>query len=459
MMDERRVPSSFRDPNGFVFTEGGEVFRQVNISYKRQYEKLMFSGLYDDLVSDGLIIPHIESDHEPLKNHGAYKVLKPDIVRFTSYPYEWCFSQLKDAALTTLSIQMKSLEHGMTLKDASAYNIQFNRGKPVLIDTLSFEVLDPTVPWVAYRQFCQHFLAPLALMTYIDPGLNSLLKSHLDGVPLSMASNMLPRRTYLNWGLLVHLHMHSKSQSRLIRHRDKMEDRAISLNSLKGLADNLMSTVKSLVWKPDKTVWSEYYGVESNYDDSSFDAKKKRVGELIEKANPASIWDIGANTGLFSRMASERGVPTLSLDYDRSCVEVNYLRVKKDGDENLLPLHSDITNPAPAIGWMNQERKSLLERGPTDTVLALALIHHLAIANNLPLAMVSSFFSGICKKLIIEFVPKQDSNAQRLLQSREDIFPDYNLEEFEGEFSRYFKIDSKLPIPGSDRVLYLMVKE
>jgi hypothetical protein len=177
-------PSSFRDPSGYLFHRGAELYRQVNRRYQENYDLLTSSGLYDKLVAEGLLVPHEEVDLEPLDAATAYKTIKPLLVPFVSYPYEWCFSQLKDAALATLAIQKTAMSHGMSLKDASAYNIQFIDCRPVLIDTLSFERYVPGRPWIAYRQFCQHFLAPLALMSYRDPRVSQLLKAGLDGIPL-----------------------------------------------------------------------------------------------------------------------------------------------------------------------------------------------------------------------------------------------------------------------------------
>ena len=206
--------ASFRDPSGFLFTRDGVLYRQVNQVYAEDYRKLMDSGLYAKLVKAGLLIPHTEVDIEPANKKLAFKVLCPEYVPFISYPYEWSFGQLKDAALATLSIQKRALKAGMVLKDASAYNIQFQRGKPTLIDTLSFEIYQEGEPWVAYRQFCQHFLAPLALMAYQDVRLSQLLRVYIDGIPLDLASELLPARTRWNLGLATHIHLHARAQKR-----------------------------------------------------------------------------------------------------------------------------------------------------------------------------------------------------------------------------------------------------
>jgi len=448
---------SFRDPSGFVFTQDDVIYRQVNIIYKENYDHLIHSGLYEHLVEAGLLIRHDEVDSSASRSDSAYKVIRPEPIPFISYPYEWCFSQLKDAALTTLEIQKRALDFGMILKDASAYNIQFKEGKPVLIDTLSFEKYRPGEPWIAYRQFCQHFLAPLALMSYADIRLNRLFQVYIDGVPLDLASALLPFRTRFKVPLLIHIHIHAKSQQYFADKplRTAKWRRKVSRQSMLGLMEHLESAVKGLNWRPYGTEWADYYE-DMNYSIEALNHKKELVTRFLDEVNPKVVWDLGANRGLFSRIASERGTLTISFDVDPACVEKNYLECVEKGEINILPLLLDLTNPSPRIGWANEERMSLLERGPADTVLALALVHHLAISNNVPLRMIADFFSKICDSLIIEFVPKSDSQVQRLLVSREDIFADYTQQAFEGVFGEYFVIQSREKIRDTERTLYLM---
>ena len=199
---------SFRDPGGFVYEDRGCIFRQVNLLAKEHYDHLMSSGLYRKLTESGLLIRHEETDVLPPVPACAYKVICPARVAMISYPYEWSFGQYKDAALLTLAVQRQAIDHGMSLKDCSAYNVQFHEGRPVFIDTLSLERFQEGTPWVAYRQFCQHFLAPLALMSLTDIRLGQLTRTNLDGVPLDLATRLLPWRSRLRFGLLLHLHLH-----------------------------------------------------------------------------------------------------------------------------------------------------------------------------------------------------------------------------------------------------------
>jgi len=452
---EGTVPSSFRDPSGFLFWHQNELYRQVNGAYKEHYDHLIASGLYRELQAEGMLIGHEERDLKLARSGAAYKIIRPALVPFISYPYEWCFSQLKDAALLTLAIQKTALEYGMSLKDASAYNVQFVSGRPLLIDTLSFEKYPAGRPWVAYRQFCQHFLAPLALMAYGDVRLNQLSRLHLDGVPLDLASSLLPDRTRFKFSLLSHIHLHARSQKRYADKPLKSKQRPMGRFALLALLNSLETAVKKLHWQPRGSEWAEYYG-HTNYSDQALEFKEKIVADFLERLQPRHVWDIGANTGVFSRLASVRGILTVALDIDAAAVEKNYRQCRRDNEKCLLPLVGDVTNPSPGIGWENRERLSLLQRGPVDTILALALVHHLAISNNLPLGKIAEFFSCLCRNLILEFIPKSDSQVQRLLATRDDIFPDYHAAGLEKEFQPYFTIERREAIAQSERILYIM---
>ncbi|OGV89347.1 hypothetical protein A2Z41_00690, partial [Microgenomates group bacterium RBG_19FT_COMBO_39_10] len=427
-----KEPSSFRDPSGQVFYQNGKIYRQVNNSYKDDYDLLVKSGLYQRLVKEKLLISHQEINPKQFASRETYKVIKPQLIPFISYPYEWCFSQSKDAALVTLKVQKIAFESGMSLKDASVYNLQFLEGQPVLIDTLSFEKYEEGKPWVAYRQFCQHFLATLALMSLTDVHLNQLLKVYIDGLPLDLVVKLLPKKTWFNLSLLAHLHLHAKSQKHLAGKQISLRQRRMRTGNqaFTSLINNLETTIKKLEWPETKTEWQDYYSA-TNYSRTAFAHKKQLVKKYLNQVRPHSVWDLGANTGEFSRLALKKRVQVMAFDFDPSTVEKNYLQVKKKKEKNLFPLLFDLINPSPSLGWANEERKSLKARGPAEMILALALVHHLAITNNLPLAKIAQFFHQIGQSLIIEFVPKTDSQVQRLLLNRKDIFSDYNQANFE----------------------------
>ena len=452
------VSGSFRDPSGFLFTRKGVLYRQINQNYQQDYEALNTSGLYDLLVGLELLIPHQEVSVDIPLDNKVYKVIKPSFITNISYPYEWSFSQLKDAALLTLEIQRLALTKDLTLKDASAYNVLFNNGKPIFIDTLSFEILPQGLPWVAYRQFCQHFLAPLALMAKKDINLGQLLKTNIDGIPLRLASKLLPFRSRIDFSLAIHIHLHARSQAQYENKQFDRENikRCFTKTSFFALIDNLSSSIKKLKWDPIGTEWHDYYEENNNYGRGSLNSKEQIVRELLEKESPAVTWDFGSNTGRFSRIAAEFSQTVCAWDIDPACVEINYRSVKQNRDRKIIPLLLDLTNPTPSLGWNNDERMSMTDRGPVDLILALGLIHHLAISNNLPLDKIAKFFNGLTNVLIIEFVPKTDSQVKKLLLNRHDIFPLYEQKSFEKFFLVYFSIEAQKIIPDTDRTLYRM---
>ena len=301
---------------------------------------------------------------------------------------------LKDAALATLDAQVAAAERGFALRDATAYNVQFRRGRPILIDTLSFERPEPGTPWIAYRQFCEHFLAPLALMARRDVRLGLLLRDHIDGIPLDLAARLLPGRSRWNLGLGAHIHAHARAQG---RYADAGTDAAaatkkatVSEFKQQALIDSLRRTIAKLEWTPEGTEWADYAD-NTSYGDAGTAAKEELVGRFLADAGGAVVWDLGANTGRYSRIAAGLGRDVVSWDIDPAAVERNYRQVRRDGDERVLPLVLDLANPSPGLGWANEERRSVPERANADVVLALALVHHLAIGRNVPLDRIASY--------------------------------------------------------------------
>lgn len=453
----RRNPASFRDPSGFVFHRGGEVLRQVNHCWRHDYDRLTTSGLHDELVQRGLLIPHEVAPLDERASDEAYQVLRPARLPLVSYPYEWCFSQLRDAALATLEIQRRALARGMTLKDASAYNIQRYQGRPTLIDTLSFERYEPGRPWAAYRQFCQHFLAPLALASRTDVRLSQLSRLYIDGVPLDLASRLLPWRTRWSLSLGLHIHAHARRQRKAAHGQIRADSGArLSRRQLDVLLSSLETTVAGLSCNAADSEWSDYYVAKHNYGAAGLEHKERLVRQLFTPVEPRTVWDLGANDGRFSRTALAAGAKTVvAWDIDPACVERNYRQAVQRCESALHPLLLDLSNPTPGVGWANAERLSLVERGPVDLVLALGLVHHLAIANQVPLPQVATYLARLAKCLLIEWVPKEDSQVQKLLAGRRDVFAGYKQPDFEAAFRRHFRIVRTAPIEGTQRTLYL----
>ena len=449
-----RVAGSFRDPAGHVFIAGGALYRQIEPAGREAYERLMKSGLYDALVRARLLVSHEEMGSPGGQSLGT--LIKPERVPMISYPYEWCFSQLRDAALTTLRAAQMALRFGMVLKDASAFNVQFLRGRPILIDTLSFAP-DAGGPWIAYRQFCRHFYAPLLLSSIVDAHLSRLSQTFIDGVPLPLASKLLPRRTWLRAGPLFHVHLHAKAERRLAGGAPQPVPQSTARGSerISTLLDSLERAVTATDWSP-RGDWAGYYDEQPSYTAEAFNRKKEIVTAWLSRLRPATVWDLGANTGQFAKIAAQSGAFTVAFDLDPACVETLYRDARAREDGTLLPLVSDLTTPSPAIGWANAERTTIEQRGPADTILALALVHHLAIGNNVPLASVADYFSRLGRRAIVEFVPKSDPMVQQMLRAREDVFSAYSADDFERAFGDRFTIVERVTLAPSQRVLYLL---
>ncbi len=447
------VRGSFRDPAGFVYRRDGIVLRQIHASYAPIWDRVVETGLYGEMVNRSLAIPVLEAPLEWAASSEAVKVIQPEPVATISYPYEWCFSQLQDAALATLAAMRLAMEKGFWLRDASAFNIQFFNGKPVLIDSLSFGSYEEGKPWPAYGQFCRHFLAPLALMALVDPRLSDLLRSHIDGIPLDLATRLLPKSSRWSVGLGVHLHLHARAQSGQSAGRSA----TVSRQALLGMVDSLESTVRKLNLKQSKTVWGNYYA-ETNYDEAAFASKRAMVSRFLSLVpKPLKcVWDLGANTGVLSEEAADLAEFVVAWDFDTNAVEGAYKKWRSEGRTNLLPLRQDLTNPSPSLGWGHAERMSLAERGPVDAVMALALIHHLAIGNNVPLPEIALWLATLSSYCILEFVPKEDSQVKRMLSSREDVFHDYHLAGFLDAFTKHFEVVREEPIVGTERTLCLL---
>lgn len=458
-MNVARVASSFRDPSGFLFTREGTLLRQIQAPYAPHYEKFKSSGLYYALVAQRLLVPHVEVPLAEAATPDAAYVLRPERVPFVSLPYEWCFSQLRAAALLTLRVQQLALEHGMTLKDASAFNVQFRGAAPVFVDTLSFEQRVEGDPWSAYRQFCQHFLGPLALQALVDVRLRDLSRSHLDGVPLDLVSRLLPRSTWLRPWSMFHLHLHARSIARFAPTSGRTAPptiRHVSTKGIQGILTHLQSAIESLRPAGVRTEWGDYEE-QLGYDESDRAAKHAVVSGLLRELAPALVIDLGANAGEYSRIAQEAGARVIAVDGDPSAVERAFARFSRAPDPTaVLPLWIDLANPSPAQGWAHGEWPALTERPQADVVLALALIHHLAIGNNVPIPAVLDYLMRLGRRAIVEWVPKEDPQVMRLLSSRVDIFSEYSEERFRDAAQGRCRIVSRTPVGSSGRVLYLL---
>lgn len=448
-------PSSYRDPAGFMFRRGDTWYRRVNRVYRPHYDLLMQGGLYASLVKKGSLVFHEELEVEE-KDPLLYYIIKPRQIPFISYPWEWSFGMLRDAALLTLDIMQECLRHRMILKDATPFNVQFPEGKAVWIDSLSFESYDETKPWIAYRQFCETMLAPLLLAHYHATPLPQILLAYPGGIPLKLASSLLPRRSRFQLHAYLHIHLHAKNTG------NGQNDRVKPFSRKK--MENILASLRLLVEKckspRQESTWSGYYE-EAESRGNYLKAKEELVKQMLPGETVPLAIDLGANTGHFSRMLVERASYCIAADADPYCIDLLHEKLKNESPVNMLSLVLDLSHPSPSMGFENGERPSFIERAEgAGLVMALALVHHLALGKNLPLERIASFFKKLCGRwLLIEFVPREDEKSRLLVRGREDMFSAYGIENFETCFSLYFTMENKSPVGESGRVLYLFRKK
>jgi len=456
MNSKKAHSSSFRDPSGYVFAENGEIKRAINPIYFKQYKALTNSGFYNNLFKNELLIRH-----EEVENTEEQIVISAEKIPFITYPYEWSFNMYKEAALLTLKIQKYSLEHGFSLKDASAFNVTFYKGKAVFIDTLSFDFYDEDSPWRAYKQFITHFFGPLVLAHYHGAQQLKLLSNFIDGIPVKMISSMLPFSTKLSPMLYSNIHLLAKLED---KHNEdyKGETKAASLSKkgLLNIIESLYDYIKKLGLK-EHSEWGNYYN-KTNYTDDAFVKKSEIINTWIETVGPKSLIDIGGNDGTFVRKLNDPIETALVCDIDNNAIDFNHKTMKLNKEQFMLPFLLDVLNPSDSIGLNNKERDSFLNRikeFAPDVTLVLAVIHHMSLSGNVPFSESAKFFSSFSKHLIIEFPKRDDSWVQRLLKSKADFenyFDFYNIENFKKCYSDYFNIQDEVSIINSNRVLFLM---
>lgn len=453
-MESNRVSSSFRDPSGYVFVTENKIKRIINPIYFNQYKSLTDNGFYSLLFKKKYLIPH--------KTEITSKdqiIIESDKIPFISYPYEWSFLQYKHAALLTLKIQKLCLEHNFTLKDASAFNITFHEGKPIFIDTLSFDFYKENSPWLAYKQFIMHFFGPLVLTKYYGQEHLKILSQYLEGIPIQKLSKLLPIKSYLSPTLLSNIHLLAKYDLKFESDKNKVVSNLSKKSQIK-LLDGLYNYIENLSVN-EKTEWDHYYN-QTNYDVASYEFKKAYTSDWFLSIKGKSLIDIGGNDGTFSRILKDMAKLIIVADVDANAVEQNYRQVLKNKEKNILPLVADVLNPIANYGFNNQERFSFIDRVKElrlDGCLALAVIHHITLSGNIPFEFSAKFFSRMASNLLIEFPTRSDSWVQFLLDSKrefKDHFDFYNEENFEKEYSAYFEIVDKERIISSERILYSM---
>lgn len=451
-MESKRNTSSFRDPSGYVFMEDNSVKRVINPIYFEQFKALTDTGFYRTLFEKKYLIPH-----ETSSENQEQITIEAQKIPFVSYPYEWSFLQYKYAALLTLKIQKLSLENNFTLKDASAFNITFYEGKPIFIDTLSFDFYQKNNPWLAYKQFIMHFLGPLVLAKYFGQDHLKTLSHQLEGISLQKLSKLLPLKSFFSPTILTNIHLLAKYDKKYESDKKTVNNNLSKASQIK-LLDGLYDYILNLSVN-ENTEWDHYYN-QINYNDVAYQFKKEFVKDWFLSIKGKSLIDIGGNDGTFSRELKDVANLIIVADVDPNAVEQNYKQIIKNKENNILPIVADVLNPASNYGFNNQERFSFIDRvkdSNLDGCLALAVIHHITLSGNIPFSLSAQFFSKMAPNLLIEFPTRADSWVQFLLDSKREFknhFDFYNEENFEKEYAVYFEIIKKEKIASSARVLY-----
>ncbi len=443
-MAAERLSGSFRDPSGYVFSEGNRLFRRITEAGKTDFSRFTGSGLAEKLVREGKLVPF-----EP--SAGDETLLELEKLPFITYPYEWSFSQLRDAALLTLDLAREALRHDMVLKDASAFNVAFREGRPVFMDHTSFAAYRENEPWCAYRQFVMHFLAPLLLMRKCDLRCLGLFREDLGGIPLELASRLLPWYTRLSPGILLHIHLHAAFDKRCSEVPGEARQATLSRKQFENMLDSMIDFTGGLHFPRQKTAWAQYTGTTS-YEENSFLFKQQCVDAFCRDSAPEVCLDLGANSGVFSEIAARYARHVVAADIDPCAVEHLY-RLNRERVPGLVPVLQDLNNPSPALGVFNTERDSFFARFRGDLVLGLALIHHLRITGNWSLEQIAELFARLAPKALVEFVPREDPQVKQLLRGREEYCPDWTLGEVCRAFAQKYGTCERIPIPGSCRTL------
>lgn len=456
---------SFRDRDGRVYHFRGRIFRGLSEPALESFRQLRQKPFYTKLEEAGKVVVtrEVPVSENPLPDEFKLQwagFLEHETVPVISYPYEWTFSMLKAAASLQLHITERAISNGFTLKDATPYNIQFVGGKPVFIDIPSFEPLQEGEPWSGYRQFCEMFLFPLLLQAYKGCDFQPFMRASIDGVNVQQAAALFSFRDRFRRGVMSHVWLQSKLDRRYGGSSENVRSNLKSAGFNRELilvnVRKLQKLVKRLKWEAKGSEWGDYTEFH-NYSDEDHGRKEAFIRDAVIAEKPETVWDIGCNTGQFSRIAAAECTRVVSTDIDHLAVERIYLNPETPG--NILPLVQNVADPSPSWGWRNRERSDLQTRSRPDLVLCLALIHHVVITANIPLAEFIEWLAGLTDKLVIEYVSREDDKVQTLLRNKEDKYADYSRESIEYELQKYFEIRRQEEVNNGDRSLYLCIKQ
>ncbi|ANW04499.1 class I SAM-dependent methyltransferase [Bradyrhizobium icense] len=460
-------PGSFRDASNRIFYHQGEVFRSLSAEATANWHQLRQTAFFQELVKSGAVVGTETEDRPeitaPVSSHWT-GVLRHERLPFISYPYEWTFGMLKDAALLHLEVLERALENGWTLKDGSAYNVQWRGQRPVFIDVSSFEPYRAGDSWIGYRQFCMMFIVPLLLKAHRDIQLAPLCRSNLEGVDPEEGMKFISMRDILRRGVFTHLYLHARLQGRAKQAETRMQAPASSpgkwpIRQTREMTLGMVQSIRRMVGKLERkggaTVWSDYEKTHS-YDNVSLAEKKHFVERHVRGKRWRMVYDLGSNTGTFARLCSDHADQVVAVDQDELAVDTLYRRLKAEKPGNVTPLVMPLSNASPDQGWRGRERKSFDSRGKPDLILCLALIHHMVISANIPMRDFLQWLCGFAAAVVVEFVGPDDEMTLQLLKNKRNAYPDYTQGQFESIAASMFEIIDSAPLKEGRRRIYFL---
>ncbi|WNM43182.1 class I SAM-dependent methyltransferase [Micromonospora halotolerans] len=460
----RAEPGSFRDPGNRVFHRAGEVLRGLDERSARDWRALAASDFFRDLLANRQVCGTEELFPTPVDVPWA-AVLRHERIPFVSHPYEWSYGMLRDAALLHLEVLRAALTAGFTTKDGSAYNVQWRGARPVFIDVGSFEAARDGEPWAGYRQFCQTLLYPLLVQAHLGLDFQPFLRARIDGIEPDQMRRLFGGARRWRAGVLTHVHLHGAMQDRnaeaststvRAQLRSAGYSRELALATVRGLT----KLVRRLDHRPGETHWSDYQRT-CAYSMPDRQAKEQFVDRAVAATGPGRVLDLGANDGRYARIAARHADHVVAVEQDPAVVDALYRALREEGEGRILPLVMDLADPSPGGGWRGVERAAFTDRARADVVLALALVHHLAIGRNVPLPEVLDQLAALTVtggSLVVEFVHPDDPMARRLLANKPDgLFPDYRREVFESLLAARGRVVGRTELPSGTRTLYQVV--
>ena len=456
---------SFRDWDGRIFTADSGILRALTSSGLAEWKALEGTDFFARFTESGELVLTQETDDEAVQavrradpEGGWVGALTHERLPFVSYPYEWSFSMLKDAALLQLRLMSAALAEGFVLKDASPYNVQWRGSQPVFIDLGSFERVRGGEPWAAYRQFCMLCLYPLMLEAYRGVPFQPWLRGSIDGITPSDFRALFAARDAFRPGMVRDVFLHASLERRYADRgaEVKRELRAAGFDArvIEATVARLARLVARLRSRAAESAW-EHYRRTCSYTDLDTDAKERFVRRSVEQRSRSLVWDLGCNDGRYARIASDHAAFTVAIDSDRGVVDALYSSLRSERNRGILPLVADLADPSPSLGWRQRERLTLLHRGKPDLVLCLALVHHLSVSRNVPLREIVDWLGDLDCEIVVEFAGREDPMVQRLLSGkRTDAHPDYDRATFEHLLEARFEVLDELELPSGTRTLY-----